>query len=331
MRVTTDDITGIVGIIPSPATHDAADFRAPYTVNLEETAKLVRILVDTGIDVIMTTGTFGECATLTWEELRDLVDCVVQTAKKRRPIFAGVTTLNTRDTVSRGRALMDLGADGLFVGRPMWLALDDPMIVRFYRDIAAAMPGVPLVVYDNPLAFKGKISTDVYRELAKIPEVVASKHVGGPTLEADLLAVGGKIRLLPLEVDWYGLAHRYPDASACWSGGVACAPAPLAALALAIRQHDWPRAEKITEKLVWATSPMFPDGSLAKFMDYSIQLGHARFAAAGLIDPGPTRPPYLEAPASYMAGATECGRRWAVLQAEFAPLIKAGYEATALS
>ena len=73
------------------------------------------------------------------------------------------------------------------------------------------------------------------------------------------------------------------------------------------------------EKLVWATSPMFPDGSLAKFMDYSIQLGHARFAAAGLIDPGPRRPPHLEAPANYVAGATECGRRWAVLQAEFAP------------
>jgi dihydrodipicolinate synthase/N-acetylneuraminate lyase len=322
MRVTTEDITGIVGIIPSPATPDAADFRAQNTVNLEQTAKLVRILVETGIDVIMTTGTFGECATLTWDELRDLVDCVVQTAQRRRPIFAGVTTLNTRDTISRARALIDLGVDGLFVGRPMWLALDDKLIVRFYRDMAQALPGVPLVVYDNPLAFKGKISTEVYRELTKIPEIVASKHVGGPTLEQDLLAVGDKIRLLPLEVDWYGLAQKYPDASACWSGGVACAPAPLACLAIAIRQHDWEQARKITERLVWAISPMFPEGSLAKFMDYSIQLGHARFQAAGLIDPGPARPPYVEAPDAYVDGALECGRRWAVLQAEFQPMIK---------
>ncbi len=44
------------------------------------------------------------------------------------------------------------------------------------------MPGVPLVAYDNPSAFKGKMSRDVYRALAEIPEVVASKHVGGPAL-----------------------------------------------------------------------------------------------------------------------------------------------------
>jgi 4-(2-carboxyphenyl)-2-oxobut-3-enoate aldolase len=318
MRVTVDDIVGIVGIIPTPATRDAADWRAKHTVNLEETAKLVNIVVDAGIDVIMTTGTFGECATVTWDELQDLVDCVVRTARGRRPVFAGVTTLNTRDTIERGRALVELGADGLFIGRPMWLAMDDKEIVRYYHHMAEAMPGVPLVVYDNPLAFKGKISTDVYRELAKIKEIVAAKHVGGPALEKDLLTVGKSMRILPLETDWCALARRHPEeAAACWSGAVACAPAPLAALAAAIRARDWATAEKITEKVAWAVKPMFPGGSLERFMEYSIPLGHARFAAAGLIDPGPTRPPYLSAPAEYMEGSSETGRRWAILQAEF--------------
>lgn len=318
MKLSIDDITGVVGIVPTPATADADRWDAKDTVNLPETEKMVRAVVDAGVEVVMTTGTFGECATLTWNELRTFVDCVVRTVNGARPVFAGVTTLNTRDTIERGRELVGLGADGLFVGRPMWLAMDDIAIVRFYRDIVAAMPGVPLVLYDNPSAFKGKVSTAVYDTLADIPEIVAAKHVGGPALVGDLLTVGKRMRLLPLETDWCALAEQQPElAKACWSGGVACAPAPLVALSRAIAARDWPSARAITEKLKWAITPMFPGGELARFMDYSIQLGHVRFREAGLIDPGPSRPPYLEAPDEFVEGSRLCGRRWAELQREF--------------
>lgn len=318
MRLSTEDILGVVGIVPTPANPGADRWDAANTVNLAETEKMIDAVVAAGIEIVMTTGTFGECATLTWGELQDFTDCVVRTTRKRAPVFAGVTTLNTRDTISRGRTLLELGADGLFVGRPMWLPLDDQAIVRFYRDLAEAMPGVPLVAYDNPLAFKGKISTEAYRQIAAIPEVVAAKHVGGPSLEGDLLAVGKGLRILPLEPDWCGLAEKHPDlAKACWSGSVACAPAPIAALSRAILAREWPRAHELTRRIAWAMETMFPGGDLARFMNYSIQLGHVRFAAAGLIDPGPTRSPYVGAPEEFVAGSVECGRRWAQLQREF--------------
>lgn len=319
MRLSVEDIAGVVGIVPTPANPGAERWDAQRTVNLAETAKMIEAVAGAGIEIVMTAGTFGECATLTWDELQDFTDCVVATTRGRAPVFAGVTTLNTRDTISRGRALIALGANGLFVGRPMWLPMDDQAIVRFYRDLAEAMPGVPLVAYDNPLAFKGKISTDAYRQIAAIPEVVAAKHVGGPSLEGDLLAVGKGLRILPLEPDWCGLAEKHPDlARACWSGSVACAPAPIAALSRAILAKDWLRARELTKRVSWAMETMFPGGDLARFMNYSIQLGHVRFKAAGLIDPGPTRPPYVGAPEEFVAGSEECGRRWAQLQSEFA-------------
>lgn len=318
MKLSAADIVGLVGIMPSPSTPDAGSWRASNTVNLPELERMTRLMIDAGVDILMTTGTFGECATLTFEELRDLVACVTQTIGGRLPFFAGVTTLNTRDTIRRARELLDIGADGLFVGRPMWLALDDAGIVRYYRDLAEALPGVPLIVYDNPIAFKGKISAQAYRALADIPEIVASKHVGGPSLELDMLAIGDRIRILPLAPEWYPVASKHPElAKACWSGGVACAPAPIVALARAIERRDWVRAKEISDKLVWAEAPMFPSGDLGRFMDYSIQIGHLRFKAAGLIDPGPPRPPYLEVPKEYVPGALECGRRWATLQKEF--------------
>ncbi|TXH49169.1 MAG: aldolase [Burkholderiaceae bacterium] len=318
MRVTFDDFVGVAGIVPTPATPDAGQWRAVQTIAYEETRKMVDLVVEAGVNILMTTGTFGECATLTWPELRGFVECVAQTAAGRVPVFAGVTTLNTRDTIERGRELLHVGADGLFVGRPMWLAMDDAAIVRYYQDIAHALPRVPLVVYDNPIAFKGKISREAYLALAEIPEIVAAKHVGGPALESDMLAVGRRMRILPLAPDWGALAERQPElARACWSGGVACAPAPIVAVARAIAARDWPQVRAITEKLQWAEAPMFPGGDLTRFMDYSIQIGHIRFRAAGLIDPGPPRPPYLEVPAEYVPGAQECGQRWAQLQAEY--------------
>ncbi len=318
MKLTMHDIRGVVGIIPTPATQDAESWEAQNTIEFDQTIKMVRTVVDAGVDIIMTTGTFGECATLTWDELRSFTECVVKTVGGRRPVFAGVTTLNTRDTIQRGRELMALGADGLFVGRPMWLAMDDIAIVRFYKDVAAAMPGVPLVAYDNPSAFKGKISAAAYRALAEIPEVIASKHVGGPALVPDLLAVGDRIRLLPLEIDWYELAKSYPDrALACWSGSVACAPTPLVALSKTILSQNWNEASAISERLNWAVRAMFPGGDLSKFMDYSIPLGHVRFREAGLFEPGPCRPPYLEAPADYVEGSRICGQRWAELEREY--------------
>ena len=171
MKITAHDIRGVVGILPSPATAGAERWDAIDTVNLPETEKMVRAVVDAGVDIIMTTGTFGECATLTWPELQSLVDCVVQTAARRKLVFAGVTTLNTRDTIERGRALVALGADGLFVGRPMWIALDDAQIVAYYRDIAAALPGVPIVAYPTIRSrSRGRSQTMSTRNLRRSPK-----------------------------------------------------------------------------------------------------------------------------------------------------------------
>ena len=319
MKITPADFIGVAGIVPTPATPDGGRWQTENSVNFAETERMIELVVDGGIEIIMTTGTFGECASLTEPELRDFVACVVGAVRGRRPVFAGLTTLNTRDTIRRGSELVALGADGLFLGRPMWLSLDDAGIVGYYSDIAEALPGVPLVIYDNPLAFKGKISREAYRALAKIPEIIAAKHVGGPSLIEDARIVGQACRVLPLSSNWYEAAVVEPDlVRACWSGGVACAPAPHLALSRAIAARDWPLAKEIGAKCLAAESPMFADGNLQAFMDYSIPVGHCRFAAAGLIDPGPARPPYQNLPDRYREGGLECGRRWAALQAEYA-------------
>ncbi len=316
--LTPDDVVGIVGILPTPSTPDADHWSCTASVDLEETARMVATIASAGVTTLMTCGSFGEGPSLLPEENEDFTDCIAQTLGGRGLLFAGVTTLNTRETIRRARRLVEIGADGLFLGRPMWMALDPAGIVRYYRDVTEALPGVPIVVYDNSFAFKGKIDTPTYAALSEIPEIVATKHIGGPSMADDLRAAAGRMRVLPVDSQWAAFAREFPEeARACWTGNVADGPEPLVALAVAVERRDWALAERICERMAWAQAPMFPGGKLENFVDYNIPIAHARLEGSRLVKSGPPRPPYTHAPEDYMEGGRETGRRWASLREEF--------------
>ena len=315
MKISAADIRGIVGMLPTPSTPDADQWQCEASVDLDETAKMVSMIADAGIGIMLTNGSFGEGATLTLDEQQDFTDCIVQTLAGRGVVFAGVTTLNTRETIARARRLIAVGADGLFLGRPMWMSLDQAAIVQYYADIAEALPGVPLIIYDNEFAFKARISTETYKALAGNPAIVATKHIGGPAIGDDLRAIGGRMRVLPVDAHWHRLASAYPAESlACWSGNVADGPEILVRLAAAIERQDWTMAARIGERMAWAQAPMFPGGKIENFIDYNIPIAHARLEGSGRVKSGPPRPPYRDAPADYLAGGRETGRRWASLR-----------------
>lgn len=325
-RFTVDDVRGLFAIMPTPALPGADDPRMADTLDRIEAERAANALVADGIDALMTTGTFGECATLTWEELRDFTDLVVQTIAHRVPVFAGATTLNTRDTIMRAKALCDLGVDGLLLGRPMWAQCDDVSLVGFYRDVAEAVPELAIVVYDNPEAFKGKISSAAFAELAAIDQVVAVKcPVFGPQFEADLDAVRGRTRLLPIDRDWVTAYDLAPDElTACWSGSASCGPLPHVEMSRRILAGDRAGAGEIADQLGRASAGFFPDDSFALFSRYNIQLEKTRINAAGYITAGPNRPPYVACPPDYAEGAEISGRKFAELDAAYRSAVPSG-------
>ena len=127
--LTADDIHGAWAIMPTPGKPNASDWRAEDTVDLDETARVVEALIAAGIDGILTLGTFGEGATLTWEEKRSFLATAVETTRGRVPFFGGTTSLNTRETIRQTRAGRDIGMDGTMLGVPMWCQADVPTAV----------------------------------------------------------------------------------------------------------------------------------------------------------------------------------------------------------
>ena len=86
--LTVDDVTGCWAIMPTPATPDAGDWRVQDSVDLDETAQTAEKLIAAGVDAIVTLGSLGECATLTWEEKRAYLGTLVETVRGRGYRFA---------------------------------------------------------------------------------------------------------------------------------------------------------------------------------------------------------------------------------------------------
>ncbi|MEM8856227.1 MAG: dihydrodipicolinate synthase family protein [Pseudomonadota bacterium] len=317
------DITGVFGILPTPSTPDADRWDCTHSIDVDATADMTQMVAAAGISDLITCGSFGEGASLLDHEHQLFTQTVCEALAGRGRLYAGVTTLNTRHTIALARSLVDRGAYGLFLGRPMWMSLDAASIVRFYTDVAEALPGVPILVYDNQFAFKAKIDTATYAALAQIKEVVATKHIGGPSLVDDLLATEGQMAVLPVDSQWAALARAHPSARACWTGNVADGPEPLVALAQAIKDGRFEEADDICQKMAFAQSAMFPGGKIENFVDYNVPIAHARLEGSGLVRSGPPRPPYTLAPEDYLEGGRETGRRWAALRKAYASKVPA--------
>lgn len=317
-RMTAADVNGCWAIMPTPSKPNASDWRADNTVDLDEAARVVEALIASGVDAIMSLGTFGEGATLQWEEKVALMDTLVQTARGRVPVFGGTTALNTRESVRQMRAARDIGVDGTMLGVPMWCKADVATAVQFYRDVTEAVPELAICVYANPEAFKFDFPRPFWAQVSELPQVITCKYLGVAQLANDLRLTGGRIRFLPIAEDYAFAARGFPEqCTAFWTGSAVCGPAPCIqlrdAVAQAKRDGDWARAQRLSVELNKAAVGLFPRGDFAEFSKYNIGLEKARMDAAGWMRAGPCRPPYHLVPKDYLDGAASSGRLWAAL------------------
>ena len=304
-QLSAGDITGVVAYLPTTVRTDIViDRNTKDAVDLTEAARAADVLVRDGASAICLNGTFGELSSLTRDEIVAFTRAVVESVADRVPVFAGATTLNTRDTIERARLFRDLGAHGLNLGRGMLSAMGDLNIVRWYQDIAEELPDMAIFLYDDVQAFKRPINTAVYRELAKIPQIVACKYrtqivvgrmIQSNTYNSDFEAVGGNIKLLTQETDW-PFVHELFGVDACWSSYINCAPGYVMALRDAILAGDQQRLEEIVADSVWPGDAFSAAGPEAWHVDKITAL-KTRIHHAGYIKAGPVLPPYHVAPA----------------------------------
>ena len=126
-------------------------------------------------DAIIVGGTTGESATITDDELRELVLAAQRFVRGRVRILAGAGVSSTAVTVARTRWLSELGVDGLLVVTPAYVKPTQEGLFRHYVAVAEAS-SVPVMLYNVPGRTGVDMQPETVARLAEVPRIVALKE-----------------------------------------------------------------------------------------------------------------------------------------------------------
>lgn len=323
MTVTAQDLGGVMGMMPAFATPDAADIDATSTIDVDNLRAGVNRMIGDGIDVIATTGSFGEFHTLLWPEFETLARATAEVVNKRVPLFLGCTALNSREAVQRMRLAREVGADGVLVGVPFYFPSTVDNAVRFYHDIAERFPDLGIMIYHNPALHNVTIPVNAFQRITQNRNVVAMKDSHRSLEEFTELmgSVRGKITVFVNQMQFASYSER--GATACWSIDSWMGPWPLLRLRDAIRAGDIETAKRITGELA---GPGNGEGRAAggpPNLSWRETASKIAQQFAGYVNPGPLRPPFVELPTDVVEKAKQRAAYWNQLCARYRPQVKA--------
>lgn len=317
-----EDLKGVVAMMPAFTTPDGDSPNATDTINVPELERSVDRIIRDGVDAIATTGSFGECHSLLWEEFQTLVEATVGAVRKRVPLLIGCTTLNTRETMRQIRFAQEAGADGVLCGVPMYFPSTVQNAVQFYWDLADAFPKMGIALYHNPSLHRVTIPVSAYKELIKRPNIVAAKDAHRHGIQCvDLMKiVKGKISIFCNQTQCY--PNMLSGADGCWSISVWMGPWPVLRLRDACFAGDWETAKNICSDMSGAYKAPGSEGDR-----YWRENAHKlAINEAGYCDAGPLRPPFRKVPQEIIDHAKQEAANWKKLCEKYGPesLKKAG-------
>lgn len=229
------------GVFPAATTQFAED----QSVDLAATQNVQNALIEDGVDGLVVLGTVGENNSLEPEEKRDVLRAATEAAGGRRPIIAGVSELTTDRAVRFARDAEKIGADGLMVLPAMVYVPQPEELVAHFRAIAEAT-SLPIMLYNNPPAYRVSIGLDALEKLAKISNIVAIKESAPDTRRiTDVINAFGERYLVMAGLDDVALEAMLLGAKGWISGLTNAFPEESIALVAALRKGDLETALEI--------------------------------------------------------------------------------------
>jgi dihydrodipicolinate synthase/N-acetylneuraminate lyase len=163
------------GVFPAITTQ----MRRDGAIDLEGTSRHVEALLQSGVAGIVALGSLGENQSLTAEEKRLVVGHLVKLVDTRVPLLTGVAETSTMEACLYTRDCERLGVNGIMLMPPMVYRSPDPAeSIAHFRAVAKAS-ALPIMLYNNPIAYGHDITSEMFAELADEPNFVAIKESSG--------------------------------------------------------------------------------------------------------------------------------------------------------
>ena len=144
----------------------------------ESLERLIEFHIENKTDVIVSVGTTGESATLTFKEHSEVIKATLSVVNKRIPVIAGSGANSTSEAIELTQRSKELGADGCLLVTPYYNKPTQNGLYEHYKKIADEV-NIPQILYNVP----GRTSVDmlpdtVYR-LSNHPNIIAIKEASG--------------------------------------------------------------------------------------------------------------------------------------------------------
>jgi len=160
----------------------ATPFDETGAVDLDGARRLAAHLLEHGSHGLVVAGSTGECPTLTDEEEIELLRAVRAEAGDEVLLICGTGTNDTRHSRELTKMAAEAGADASLVVAPYYNKPNRAGLRAHFEAVAAAVPGLPLVMYNIPSRVVINMEPDLLAELALIDNIVAVKQANDDQL-----------------------------------------------------------------------------------------------------------------------------------------------------
>jgi len=233
--------------------------------------KLCEDLINKGVHGLTPLGSTGEFAYLSWEQRQRVVEIVVDTARGRVPVVAGVAATTTADALRQAKYFEKRGCDGILAILESYFPVNDSNIFTYFKSIAGSV-SLPIVIYTNPNFQRSDLSLHVIEQLSHIENIGYIKDASFNT--GRLLSI---IQRVEDRMSVFSASAHIPTCvmmigGVGWMAGPACV-APLQSVALYefCCQGQWEKA-MVMQKKLWSLNEVFVRHNLAACIKGGLEL-----------------------------------------------------------
>ena len=229
------------GVYPAATTQFADD----GSIDMAATRRVLRALVDDGVDGLIILGTCGENNSLTAGEKRDILKAAVEAAGGRVPLITGVSEMTTQRAIDYAQDAERIGLDGLMLLPAMvYVPTPDELFTHF--EMVANATSLPIMLYNNPPAYRVSIGFETLDRLSAVKNVVAIKESApDPRRFTDLINRYGDRFAIMAGLDDVALEGLFLGATGWVSGLTSAFPKESVMLVKAVDRGDWTTARRI--------------------------------------------------------------------------------------
>ena len=142
-KIDTSFIKGIIPPIAIPLKDDES-------FDEKKLRRHVDFVIEGGVSAILAFGSNGEFYMQEEDEMKDILDVMIDQVAGRVPVFMGIGAIRTSKCIRLAQMGVEHGAKAVSILQPMFLKPSEDELYTHFAAIADSVQDVPVLLYNNP-------------------------------------------------------------------------------------------------------------------------------------------------------------------------------------